>query len=139
MDEAVKKADALYEEYKVDELYELLLPFKDSKNDELLWRLARATREKSQHTADKTKANELMYDALCYVEAALELNDNNFASHKVKCHNFFPLVCILYGHCLQWRAILLDLVGEIEGHKQRIQNAFVCKEHFKVCSIESVL
>ncbi|ELT98679.1 hypothetical protein CAPTEDRAFT_148520 [Capitella teleta] len=112
MDATIKQADALYEEYKIDALYDLLLPFKDSNNDELLWRLARAAREKAQTISDKKVANALVYDALGYVDAALALNDNNFASHK-------------------WRAILLDLVGEIEGNKQRIQNAFPCKEHFK--------
>lgn len=136
----LRESDDLYDQYKIPELYSLLVAHKDSQNDDILWRLARAAREKALMTKDKKEADSLLYDALSYVEKALELNQNNFASHKVSVvlpvnnleRVIYGVLIICDNHLLQWRAILLDLVGEIEGNKKRIENAFVCKEHFKV-------
>lgn len=83
LQDAVKEADRLYDNRSVEELYMFLLNYKDGKNADLLWRLARASRELSQLTNDKEKKKQLIYDSLDYAKSALESDENNFACHKV--------------------------------------------------------
>ena len=53
----------------------------------------------------------------------------------ISVHWLFLFLCVF-----QWYAILLDYVGEYEGTKQRIANAFLVKEHFIVSSaLESLI
>ena len=80
---AAVEADKLYDNRAVEELYKFLMNYKESDSAELLWRLARAAREFSQVTSDKGKKKQLTYDALDYAKKALELDDKNFACHKV--------------------------------------------------------
>lgn len=105
------QADELYLQNSVDELYEHMKKFSDSSDAEILWRLARATCDKAKSSSDKTQRKELMYDAFHAAERAIKAGDSNFACHK-------------------WYAIMLDYVGEYEGTKERISNAFKIKEHF---------
>ena len=81
----IAKADALYSQNAIDELYRLLVNYKDSEDDEVLWRLARAACDKAKQTTDKEQKKALTYEAFEYVKRALQLNDNNFAGHKVRC------------------------------------------------------
>ena len=74
----------MFEAGEAQKLYDLMIQHKDSKNDELLWRLARACREVAQldaTAADKKK--QLMYDAHEYAKQAVEVNPNNGFAHKV--------------------------------------------------------
>ena len=60
--------------------------YKDTTNDEILWRLARAACEfGKEEGGDKKKA--MTYEAYEYIQRALQLNDKNFAIHKVKLNN----------------------------------------------------
>lgn len=86
----IKNADDLYKTHKFEELYSYMQQFIDFENDEILWRLARATMEKSKLTEDKTLRKQLVYNAFDITKRALALNENNFACHKV-CLYFISL------------------------------------------------
>ncbi|XP_052817329.1 regulator of microtubule dynamics protein 1-like [Mya arenaria] len=107
----LERADRLYSEHKIDELYDLLIEHKDSRDDEILWRLARAAVDQGKLSDNKEILQKKYYEAFEFIKQALEINNQNYAVHK-------------------WYAILLDYTGEFEGKKQRIKNAFQVKEHF---------
>ncbi|XP_002735261.1 regulator of microtubule dynamics protein 1-like [Saccoglossus kowalevskii] len=108
----IHTADVLYDANNTKELYDLLIQHKDSKNDELLWRLARAARDLAQLSTTETNVKKtLTYEALAHAKKALDANDGNFACHK-------------------WYAICISDVGDYEGTKQKIANAFVIRDHF---------
>ena len=80
----IKKADELYDNNDILTLYELLLPHKDCSNDAILWRLARAACDKGKlASTDAPTKKTLTFEAFEYVRRALEIDDSNFASHKV--------------------------------------------------------
>ncbi|KAJ8042405.1 Regulator of microtubule dynamics protein 1 [Holothuria leucospilota] len=109
----IEEADKLYHSYEIESLYNHLLQHKDTNNDEILWRLARSSRDVANlasTTPDDKK--RLTYETLEYTKRALALNDANYACHK-------------------WYAICLSDVGDYEGVKQKISNAFIIKEHFE--------
>ena len=82
-DLVIKEADKLYDNGATEELYSLLLKEKDSKNGELLWRLARAARDKAQKSKDTVEKKRFTYESLEYAKLALDMDGNNFACHKV--------------------------------------------------------
>ncbi|XP_014679394.1 PREDICTED: regulator of microtubule dynamics protein 1-like isoform X2 [Priapulus caudatus] len=139
-DEIVEMADNLYDHHEVDKLYEFLSQYKDSKNDEIQWRLARAASDKSKKETDETKKKELTYEGLHHAEIAVKLNENNFAAHKwyaaqlayVGFYGNFKIQIqnsyIVRDH-FGWYSILLDYMGRYEGVKFRIANSFGVKEH----------
>ncbi|XP_064641746.1 regulator of microtubule dynamics protein 1-like [Lineus longissimus] len=108
----IDKADELYSENKMDELYALLIQHATCENAEALWRLARAAYEQGQHAKDSEKKKKFMYEAYQHILKAMTVDDKNFAVHK-------------------WYAILLDIVGEYEGTRKRIENSYIVKEHFE--------
>uniref|UniRef100_G1PC62 Regulator of microtubule dynamics protein 1 n=1 Tax=Myotis lucifugus TaxID=59463 RepID=G1PC62_MYOLU len=113
VEEILQQADYLYESGETERLYQLLIQHKDSEDAELLWRLARASRDLAQlsgTSAEEKKA--LVYEALEYAKRALEKNEASFAAHK-------------------WCAICISDVGDYEGIKAKIANAYVIKEHFE--------
>ena len=79
----ISKADQLYHQNEVLQLYDYLLAFKDQENDEILWRLARAAVDKGKHSSDDKEKQKLYFEAFDYIKKALTLNDKNFAVHKV--------------------------------------------------------
>ena len=80
----VLQADLLYDSGATEELYKLLLNEKDSKNAELLWRLARVAREMSQKSTNAEEKKRLTYESLECAKLALQMDDENFACHKVR-------------------------------------------------------
>lgn len=91
----IETAEQLYQDYKVQELYDYLVQFKDSTNDEVLWRLARATTDKGKDSTDAEVKKSCMFEAFEYAKRALQINENNFACHKVyKIDFFFIFVCL---------------------------------------------
>uniref|UniRef100_A0A8C5V8Q1 Regulator of microtubule dynamics protein 1 n=1 Tax=Microcebus murinus TaxID=30608 RepID=A0A8C5V8Q1_MICMU len=69
---------------ETEKLYQLLTQYKESEDAELLWRLARASRDIAQ--LSKTSEEEkklLVYEALEYAKRALEKNESNYAAHKI--------------------------------------------------------
>ncbi|KAK3086733.1 hypothetical protein FSP39_022606 [Pinctada imbricata] len=107
----VDTADKLYTENEMVKIYELLIQHKECDNANILWRLARAARDKGKLVKDKEVQKQCVYEAFQYAERALELDDQNFACHK-------------------WYAIMLNYRGEYEGTKKQISNAFLVKTHF---------
>ncbi|XP_038248912.1 regulator of microtubule dynamics protein 1 isoform X3 [Dermochelys coriacea] len=113
VEEIIEQADYLYGSGETEKLYQLLTQHKNSEDAEILWRLARASRDLAQlssTTAEEKK--QLVYEALEYAKKALEKNESNFAVHK-------------------WYAICISDVGDYEGIKTKIANAYVIKEHFQ--------
>lgn len=82
--ETLKTADLLYESNEIRKLYELLSKQKESKNAEILWRLARAARDYSQmSTVSKELKKTLVYEGYKAAEEAVRIDENIFACHKV--------------------------------------------------------
>ncbi|XP_045417499.1 regulator of microtubule dynamics protein 1 [Lemur catta] len=113
VEEILEQADYLYESGETEKLYQLLTQYKESEDAELLWRLARASRDVAQlsRTSEEEK-KQLVYEALEYAKRALEKNESNFAAHK-------------------WYAICISDVGDYEGIKVKIANAYIIKKHFE--------
>ncbi|KNC84596.1 hypothetical protein SARC_03193 [Sphaeroforma arctica JP610] len=77
-----------------------------------LWRYARACHDMATVTADKEKKKAYVYEAHEVAKQALELAPTNFACHK-------------------WYAITLSSIGDYEGTKSTIENAFPVRKHFE--------
>ncbi|KAL0599083.1 Regulator of microtubule dynamics protein 1 [Plecturocebus cupreus] len=113
VEEILEQADYLYESGETEKLYQLLAQYKESDDAELLWRLARASRDVAQLSRTSEEEKKLLvYEALEYAKRALEKNESNFAAHK-------------------WYAICLSDAGDYEGIKVKIANAYIIKEHFE--------
>lgn len=111
--EALAEADRLFEANEALKLYDLLIKFKDSKNADLLWRLARASREVGElNETSAARKKELTFDAAGYAKLGAECNPNNGPAHK-------------------WIGITLSGVGDYEGNKKKINDAYVIKEEFE--------
>lgn len=62
----------------------LVFLFITSDDAELLWRLARASRDLAQLSSTSAEEKrQLAYEAFEYAKKALEKNESNFAAHKV--------------------------------------------------------
>jgi len=107
------EADRLYSEHKFKELHEYLLQFKDVSNHEILWRVARAHRDRSNMVdVSKEEKKQLIFDAMDVATRALEHGQENFACHK-------------------WYGIMLSETGDYLGTKVKLNNAPAMKEHFQ--------
>nr|XP_039265004.1 regulator of microtubule dynamics protein 1-like [Styela clava] len=95
-------------------LYNYLIKYKDSTNAEILWRVSRASRDLALNGSDVSKEDKkaLVYDAFETAKRALEIDETNWGSHK-------------------WFAITLGDVGDYEGTKIKISNAYVIKDHLE--------
>uniref|UniRef100_A0A2K5E743 Regulator of microtubule dynamics 1 n=1 Tax=Aotus nancymaae TaxID=37293 RepID=A0A2K5E743_AOTNA len=83
VEEILEQADYLYESGETEKLYQLLAQYKESEDAELLWRLARASRDVAQLSRTSEEEKKLLvYEALEYAKRALEKNESNFAAHK---------------------------------------------------------
>ncbi|XP_072306587.1 regulator of microtubule dynamics protein 1 [Eucyclogobius newberryi] len=112
-EEVLEQADYLYGCAETDKLYQLLLQHKDRDDAEFLWRLARATRDVSRlpdTVADRKK--QLVYEAHECAKRALERDESCFAAHK-------------------WYAICLSDIGDYEGVKVKLGNAYVIRDHLQ--------
>eukprot|EP01135_Chromosphaera_perkinsii_P010146 Nk52_evm12s2039 gene=Nk52_evmTU12s2039 len=116
MKKLLKQADALFSQgqSEVMEMYNILCQLNEANpgQAEILWRLARASRLMSKDSRvgkDEQKAHA--YAALDFANAAIEADPNNWAAHK-------------------WKAIAISLVGDYEGVKVKLTNAFKIKEEF---------
>nr|XP_026691043.1 regulator of microtubule dynamics protein 1 [Ciona intestinalis] len=111
----IEEADKLYNmggQYR--ELYDYLKKQKNVKNCSILWRLARAARDlalKGEDVTDNEK-KELIYEAFNASKEALDVDESDFAAHK-------------------WYAITIGDVGDYEGTKVKISNAFLIRDHLE--------
>ncbi|XP_044150763.1 regulator of microtubule dynamics protein 1 [Bufo gargarizans] len=113
VEDVKEQADYLYGSRELEKLYEFLSQYKDSNDAELLWRLARACRDLA--VLSKTAPNDrkrLVYESRDLSKKALELNASCAEAHK-------------------WYGICLSDVGEYEGTKVKIGNAYIIRDHFK--------
>ncbi|KAM9827184.1 regulator of microtubule dynamics protein 1 [Neosynchiropus ocellatus] len=112
-EDILEQADYLYSCAETEKLYQLLLQYKNSDNAEFLWRLARASRNLATdpHT-EATRKKELIYESFEYAKKALELDDTCYAAHK-------------------WYGVCLSDIGEYEGIKVKLGNAYIIKEHLE--------
>ncbi|XP_023776843.1 regulator of microtubule dynamics protein 1 [Cyanistes caeruleus] len=113
VEDVIEQADYLYGSGETEKLYRLLVQHKNSDDAELLWRLARSSRDLAQlGSTSAEEKKQLTYDSLEYAKKALEKNESNSAAHK-------------------WYGICLSDVGDYEGIKTKIGNAIIIKEHFQ--------
>ncbi|XP_040117065.1 regulator of microtubule dynamics protein 1 isoform X3 [Oryx dammah] len=83
IEEVLAQADYLYESGETEKLYQLLTQYKESEDAELLWRLARASRDVAQLSGTSEEEKKLLvYEALEYAKRALQKNESSFAAHK---------------------------------------------------------
>ncbi|XP_027701381.1 regulator of microtubule dynamics protein 1 isoform X2 [Vombatus ursinus] len=83
VEEILEQADYLYGSGEIEKLYHLLAQYKQSEDAELLWRLARASRDISQlSTTSAEDKKRLVYEAFAYAKKALEKNESSSAAHK---------------------------------------------------------
>jgi tetratricopeptide (TPR) repeat protein len=108
-------SDQLYKEEKWKELFEYLQEVLGSGHDlELTWRFLRGGYrygKQALEARDNSEAERIADTAMERGERALEENDGHVNLHK-------------------WAGILLGLVGDIKGIKNRIQSSFLIREHF---------
>ena len=80
----IKHADQLYEDNKMQELYDYMMQFKDIQADDIQWRCSRACYKLSiLPSTDKNEAKRLAHACLDFAKQATELDNNNFQCHKV--------------------------------------------------------
>ena len=80
----MKHADQLYEDNKMQELYNYMMQFKDIQSVEIQWRCSRACYKLSiLPSVDKTEAKRLAHACLDFASQAVQLDNNNFQCHKV--------------------------------------------------------
>jgi len=110
----LETADSLYsKKHGVVELYDYLKSHRPTDNAEILWRISRAARDLAKESSvDKSRKKELSYEAFECAKKALEVDDQNFASHK-------------------WFAITIADIGDYEGLKSKISNAFLIRKHLE--------
>eukprot|EP01134_Creolimax_fragrantissima_P001986 CFRG1986T1 len=112
----IDEAEALYSKGTGDKkkVYEFLQKLMETTpNDaETLWRFARACHDMATETTDKEAKKTFVYSGHDAAKKALEIDPNNFACHK-------------------WFAITLSSIGDYEGTKSTINNAFTVREHFE--------
>uniref|UniRef100_A0A3Q4ARA1 Regulator of microtubule dynamics protein 1 n=1 Tax=Mola mola TaxID=94237 RepID=A0A3Q4ARA1_MOLML len=112
-EEVLEQADYLYSCAESEKLHQLLLQYKDSDDAEFLWRLARAARDLAlEPNMEAGTKKQLMYEAFENAKKALERDEESFAVHK-------------------WYAICLSDVGDYEGVKVKIGNAYIIRDHLE--------
>ncbi|OCT74867.1 uncharacterized protein LOC379486 isoform X1 [Xenopus laevis] len=113
VEDIVEQADYLYGSGETIKLYELLSQYKDRNDAELLWRLARAARDMALlSTTPRDEKKRLVYESFDCAKKALEVDELCWAAHK-------------------WYSICLSNVGDYEGIKTKIGNAYIVKEHLE--------
>ena len=80
--------------------------------------MARAARDLAIKGTDvpSDEKKRLIYEAFDFSKRALELNESSFAAHK-------------------WYAITIGDVGDYEGVKAKISNAYVIRDHLEVSAV----
>uniref|UniRef100_A0A8C8RNE2 Regulator of microtubule dynamics protein 1 n=1 Tax=Pelusios castaneus TaxID=367368 RepID=A0A8C8RNE2_9SAUR len=112
VEEILEQADYLYGSGETRKLYQLLILHKNSGDAEILWRLARASHDLAQLSTFVGEKKQLVYEAFAYAAEALKKNESSSAVHK-------------------WYAICIGDIGDFEGTRAKIVNAYAVKEHLQ--------
>lgn len=113
VEDVKEQADYLYGSGETEKLYDFLCQYRDSNDAEILWRLSRASRDLAQLSkTDKNDKKRLVYESRDFAKKALEINESCSAAHK-------------------WYGICLSDVGDYEGMKVKIGNAYIIRDHFQ--------
>ncbi|KAK9297923.1 hypothetical protein QLX08_008463 [Tetragonisca angustula] len=105
----IAKADALYEQEQYQEIYGLLINYKDSEDVEITWRLCRAMYKMSK-TSNEVDGKKLIFDACDLIFEALKIKEDHWSVHK-------------------WASILLNSKTLYEGIKAQIKESYNIKKH----------
>jgi len=112
--EVIVKVEELFEKKgNSQEIFEILSKAQKDypENVEIIWRFARAHFDMADTKPDdKVWREDMLKKGVVHANKALELDDKNAFSHK-------------------WWAIMTSAVGEFLSQKDKIQNAFLIKEH----------
>ncbi|XP_031561314.1 regulator of microtubule dynamics protein 1-like [Actinia tenebrosa] len=109
---AIIESDRLFDTNEINDLYKLLSKYRESKNADILWKLARAARNKAELCKNYDDKKAFTFEALDFAKRSVELDDSNFACHK-------------------WYGITLSNAGDFEGTKVKIQNAYKIRDEFQ--------
>jgi len=91
LSQIISRADRLFEENRLQDLYDLLMAYKDVQTADIQWRCSRACHELSVlPSTDKDQAKQLAHACLAFATKALEIDDNNYQCHKVS-YGIYPL------------------------------------------------
>ncbi|OAD53944.1 Regulator of microtubule dynamics protein 1 [Eufriesea mexicana] len=105
----IAKADALYDQEQYQDIYKLLINFKDSGDVEIIWRLCRAMYKMSKIT-NEVDGRKLIFEAYDLILDALKIKEDHWAAHK-------------------WASILLNSKTLYEGVKSQIRESYNIKMH----------
>ena len=84
LSQIISRADRLFEENRMEELYDFLMIYKDIQTAEIQWRCSRACYKLSiLPSTDKNVAKQLAHGCLAFATKAVELDDSNYQCHKV--------------------------------------------------------
>ncbi|KAF8366128.1 hypothetical protein PRIPAC_83957, partial [Pristionchus pacificus] len=113
-DIVIRETDTLYDNYLIDNAYNILRKYETSEYPELLWRLARVLCEKGKQSKAPADRKKYFLESFTVIQRALscEPPEGSFGAHK-------------------WMAIILDYVGEIEGTKSRIAKSYEVRKHLE--------
>ncbi|XP_034244217.1 regulator of microtubule dynamics protein 1-like [Thrips palmi] len=107
----VKKADILFEENKLQDILDLLRPYKHLNNEEISWRISRASYLLSKSkTLTKAERDALIEESYDMAKMTLQLNENSALGHK-------------------WMSIALDAYNAIQGFRTRCTSLVSVKDH----------
>ncbi|XP_068093721.1 regulator of microtubule dynamics protein 1 [Hyperolius riggenbachi] len=113
VEDITEQADYLYDSGDTEKLYEFLNKFNNSEDAEILWRLARASHDLARlSTTAPDMKKRLMYESRDIAQKALDINESCSPAHK-------------------WFGICLSGVGDFEGIKVKIGNAYTIRDHFQ--------
>ena len=82
--QTISHADHLYEENRMQQLYDFLMDYKNVQTADIQWRCSRACYKLSiLPTTDNNKAKQLAHECLAFATKAVELDNTNYQCHKV--------------------------------------------------------
>ncbi|KAK3925087.1 Regulator of microtubule dynamics protein 1 [Frankliniella fusca] len=106
-----KKADDLYNDNKLEEVLELLRPYKDDGKEDITWRISRAAYSLSKsHVISKEKHCSLIEESYEMAKLTLELNENSALGHK-------------------WMSIALDAYSSMKGFRHQCATVIPVLNH----------
>ena len=85
LSQIISHSDHLYQENRMQELYDYVMAYKDVQTADIQWRCSRACYKLSiLPSTDKDRAKQLAHSCLVFATKALELDDSNYHCHKVQ-------------------------------------------------------